>query len=135
MKLSTYIMILFSVSLFFYLVDYQPIAFETILSSIGNEPLTIRGLINLFFSIFQNEAFLLVLAGSLVTAFLLGGSNFSLVYLVPIFLLLMVTNIFVFPTSFLFDSAIPFLMRVIIGMLFNVFLLLVVVEFIKGGEV
>jgi hypothetical protein len=136
MRLSSYILILFAITLLFYLGGYQPTAWETLQSSaVGTGGLNINSIINMIYSIFTNPAFLLILIGSMVTGFLLSGSNFSVIYIIPIFILLVVVNLFVFPTSFLFDEALPVLMKVVIGMLFNIFLILSVVEFIRGGEI
>lgn len=132
--ITNYMLILFGVSIVFYLIGYQPMMLQILGENVGtNEPIA-QDVLNKLFSIFTNEIFLSVLAVTAVSSFLLGGSNYSVAFIFPILLFSIFANIFVLPSSYLFDPTLPPLLRTFIGIFFNLFLMLAIINFVRGGE-
>ncbi len=135
MRLSVFLFILFGLSLSGYLIGYQPMAFEVFAQNVGTSESVAQSIINGIFSIFTNPAFLLAIGITAVAGFLLGGSGFSVVFIVPLFMLMIIANMFILPTSFFFDATLDPLTKNIIGIMINLFLVLTIIGFVRGGEI
>lgn len=134
MNLSTYIFILFGVSTVFYLLGYQAPMFDILASSAGTGGPSGQTIINAISNIFSNPAFLVALGLSAVAPFLTGGgAGFNAVFVVPLFLLTIFANLFILPSSYLFDANLPVFLRTFIAILFNLTLTLSIISFVKGG--
>ena len=130
MELRVYIFTLFGTMLVLYLMGYQaPII--AILSQSGN--VGWEFIINQMLAIFTNPAFLLALGVSGVSAFLSGG-NYSVQFVFPIMLLVILANLFFLPTSYLMEAQIPVEIKTIITAWLNMLLTLGAVEFVRGGS-
>lgn len=84
------------------------------------------------FAIFSDWRLLAMIGAVSVSAWLLGGSSFSVMFFIPLLMLSAVLNYFVLPTSFLFDSTLPDVLRIGVAVFFNILLLLTMLEFIRG---
>lgn len=133
MNISTYIFVLFSISAIFYLMGYQPIIFTTLAGEVGTDQPIAQTLINNFFNIFSNPLFLTALGITAVASFLLSSANFSVFFIVPIIMLSVFANIFILPSSYLFDPNLPDFLKLFIGIFFNLFMMMAVINFIRGG--
>jgi hypothetical protein len=131
MKISAYIMIVFGISVSLYLLGYTPV-FMALAGQVGtSQPITAT-LFNSLIAIFTNPIFLIGLAVAGLTGFLSGG-NFSVIYVIPLLMIISIANIFVLPTSYLLMLDIPLVIQLIINTLLNTMLMLSIVEFIRGG--
>lgn len=135
MPLSTYLFVLFGISMVFYLMGYQPAMFVELSSAVGTEESAAQKIINNIYAIFTNPAFLVMLGVSAVSSFLVAGGNFSIFYIIPLMILVTIANMFILPSSYLFDNTLPFFFRTAIAIFFNLFLTLAIIEFVKGGGV
>jgi len=127
---TTYIMLLFSISLALYFFGYAP-PFLKMMENL-NTTKPHEALLNTFVSIFTNPVFLAALGVSAIASFITGG-GFGIIYLFPILMLTAFLNIFVLPTDFIFNAGMPLELRLIIMGILNLFLVLSIVEFIRGG--
>ena len=129
-SITTYVMLVFGISVFLYLVGYTS-PFMTFVQNASNGDV-FTSLLNSFINIFTNPIFLTSLGLSAVASFITGG-NYNVVYLFPILMLVVLANYFVLPTSFLNATEIPSQLKLIISTFLNLFLVLSVVEFVRGG--
>ena len=132
MNISVYIWILFGISLVFYLMGYKPMAFQTLSGQFEGKSAG-SWILNQLYSIFSNPIFLSALGISAVTSFIMASGNFSVMYVIPIVLLVTFSNIFILPSSFLFDQAVPMVLRMIIGTFLNLLMFLAIIDFVRGS--
>jgi hypothetical protein len=71
-----------------------------------------------------------LLAAAILTIFLQG---FAAVYIIPALFLVTFINVVVLPYSFIFDPAMPDLIKMPLVALLNIITVLAVVDFIRGG--
>ena len=143
MRLSAYVMLLFSISLVFYMMGNQPIMLKMFdsqgNSTLGTTPVSpeevrdgdppldgdgtsILGLI------------LLALGGLTVLGIITGQiGGFAAIYIIPFILLFMLMNFFVFPLDFIMAEDVPEFIKYPIAVFFNLLLILAVLSFIRGG--
>lgn len=146
MGLTTYIFILFGISIAFYFAGYQPLLFQLFQCPAAGTPgggglaacSEIQnpfsgGIINQIFALITNPAFLISIGLAAFVPFLTGG-NFSVLYVIPIAILFALSNFLILPTSFLLSVNMPVEISVILLGFMNLWLMLIVVEFIRGGE-
>jgi len=130
MELRVYLFLLFGTMIVFYLMGYEaPVL--AILSQSGD--IGWDFIINQMLSIFTNPAFLVALGVSGVSAFLSSG-NYSVTFVFPIMLLIILSNIFFLPTSYLMEAQLPMEIKTLITAWFNLLLTLGAVEFVRGGS-
>jgi len=127
---TTYIILVFSISLALYFFGYAPPFLKMMENLDTAKPH--EALLNTFANIFTNPIFLAALGVSAVASFLTGG-GFAVIYLFPILMLTAFLNIFVLPTDFIFNAGLPFELRLMIMGILNLFLILSIIEFIRGG--
>lgn len=127
-------MLLFGIGIAFYFAGYQPLILTTLGGQVGTTTPIATTLINNLYAIFTNPLFLSALGISAVTSFVLGGGAFSVVFLIPLIMISVFANIFILPSSYLFDATLPPEMVLIIGVFFNLFLMLTILEFVRGGS-
>ena len=138
MGFATYLMILFGLGLAFYFAGYQPLILTSFGApypgGVGTTTPIANVLINSLYAIFTNPLFLAAIGVSAVTTFLLGGGAFSVFFIIPLIMISLFANIFIIPSSFLFDQTLPPEMQLIIAVFFNLFLMLTILEFVRGGS-
>lgn len=130
---STYMFLLFGVAIAFYLGGYQPLVFQSFDDEIGSDQTLGESFINSLGAIFTDPTLLAVLGITAVSSFVLGGSQFSAVFIIPVFMLTVFANMFILPSTFFFDPSLPFFIKAVIGLFMNMLLMLAIVNFVKGG--
>lgn len=132
--MATYIMLIFSVSVVFMLMGYHGAMWDVLTSSFmpDGTPTPISDLIiNAIFQVFLDPRLLAIIVGGSITAFLLGGSNFSVMFLIPLLIIEAVMNYFILPTSLLFDASAG-LLGIGVWLFLNILLMLAIIEFVRG---
>lgn len=139
MGITTYVMILFGISIAMFFIGYKPLLFGLLQCPTGavicdpNQNYGYDVLNNILQSIVSNPAIVGVAGLSILTSVLLGGS-FAVMYLIPILILFAVSNFLLLPTDFLLSTAMPMEIKIIILGFMNLMLLLTIITFIRGGE-
>jgi hypothetical protein len=137
MGLQTYVFLLFGISLALYFIGYQSALFQILDCSPPtcnpSDQTAIDFLNRILTAITTNPAVLGLLGVSLVAPILLGGS-FAVMYVIPVILILVASNFLLLPTSFLFDTAMPDPIKLIIIGFMEIMLLLTIMTFVRGGE-
>jgi len=146
--LSNYILLMFAISIVFFLAGYQPI-----LVAIMTNTVTGQSFINALLSIFNpfttfGMLFYAAIGISIVTSFLGSGGNFSVFFVIPIIMLAVVMQLLVMPLSYLLacdpnlidcSTYIPLSptspMGMIITGFFYLLMMLAIFEFVRGGSV
>jgi len=148
MRLGFYIMILFSLSLVFYFLGYQ----SPLLQTLNNQGCTQAEIdaaeasgesLNCALSV---ESFVRVLASNMTSdnalAAILGIAvigaaalltGFGAIYIIPLMMLLAFLNFVVFPISFIFDPALPAIIKFPFVVFFNLLTILAIVSFTRGN--
>ena len=148
----TYVMIMFGLVIVFYLMGFESPYTATVNATAGSGAEAtniytptgigvnilnwVQGAINALFTSVQENPILAVI-GTVVTIFAFYviskvGGQFALTYIIPALILAVFLNIFVFPTATLQADLIPPFDIIVFG-LFNLFLILSVVEFVRGS--
>jgi len=129
-------MLWLAIVIVFYFLGYPPGIINVISSSYtSGGVLDIKlTLIALFNSIASTDG-LAALGISAVAALALTFlSGFGAIYIIPIFIIIVVFNVFAFPVSSIITSATPDIVRIPLLLFFNVLLLLTAITFIRGGD-
>ncbi len=129
MRYSTYMLLLFSISLVLYYFGYGPVV--NIFSE-HDQPISIGCPEGDPYCTDQSTvigAIFLVLLGAAALVALV--TNFSAMYVIPILLLMATLNFFIFPLNFIYSA--PDLLKVPLFTFFNVITVLAVLDFIRGG--
>lgn len=140
MGLTTYAFILFGISVAFFFLGAKPM----MLSSLGCDTTeqtqctssqdigytVITDIINV---LKENPIATGLIGATIISSLLLGGT-FIVMYVVPILILVALSNFFLLPVDFIYSNAMPFEIRVIIFGFINLMLVLTIVGFIRGGE-
>ena len=144
MRLSTYLALLFSISLVFFLMGFPSVAQQV--EANGGNPLTIMGVGNssdVVNDIRNNSgssegSIMGVIFGATVfmavgiLSFILG---FSAIYIIPLLILIGMLNYFVFPIGMIFSSAqIPEVLSVSILFFYNFITVMAIVTFVRGNS-
>jgi hypothetical protein len=132
MGLSAWVISLFAISVVFYMCGYHPLMFDSMEQNVGSSEISGAAILNGIFKIFSNPEVLAVLLVAAVASFTLGGSNFNIMFIFPIAMLMIIANVIILPGSYLFDSTLG-IMGKIIGIFFNLWFMLVAFAFIRGG--
>ena len=127
--IRVYAFLVFGISIALYMIGYTSPFFEVMANSDGN---IASDLLNQFILIFTNPTFLALLGVSAVASYFTGGSNFSVTFLIPMLLIMVMMNFFFLPINFIFDMAMNPLLKVIIGGFLNLLLAFAMLEFIRG---
>lgn len=130
--ISTYIFLLFGISLVFYLGGYQALMWNALSNEVGTDQTIGESFLNSLGDIFSNPTLLAILGVSAVTSFLLGGASFSAVFIIPLFILGVLANVFIIPSTLFFDPSVGFI-GTALGLFMNILLMLAIVNFMKGG--
>ena len=127
--IRVYAFLVFGISIVLWMMGYTSPFYATVSNMSGN----IAGdLLNSFILIFTNPTFLALLGVSAVASYFSGGSNFSVTYLIPMLLVLVMLNYFLLPINFIFDMAMNPMLKVIIGGFLNLLLAFAMLEFVRG---
>lgn len=130
MRLTGYILLLFSISLVLYYLGYGPII--NIFTERGAQPLSITCETGETFctdSTVVLGAIIAVTLGASVLVTLVAG--FSAIYIVPLLLLIALLNFVMFPFDFIMSA--PEAISIPILTLFNILTVLAVLNFVRGG--
>lgn len=99
-----------------------------------------QNIINTIGALFTSESFLLTLGIGVISSLLLGGVSFAVIFIIPLFILAIFMNVIVLPATFVISGANgtgltgdPFT-DLMIGLLFNIFMLIGIISFIRGGQ-
>ena len=137
MRLTNYIMLWLAICLVFYFLGYPP-GIITVLSSTytnANGTIDITTLLKSLFDGITTPAGLTALGISAVAAVVLTFlSGFGAIYIIPIFIFIVVVNVFAFPISDIITSTTPDIIRIPLLLFFNTLLILSAITFIRGGD-
>ena len=138
MSLKTYVFILFGISIALFFVGYKPLLWSMMQCSTTSTTCVPTGnfattILNQLISLITNPGFLLGTSLALFVPFIIGGS-FSVYYVIPIIIIETIANFLLLPTDFLLQSTLPPEMQMIILGFMNLFLLLTIIEFVRGGD-
>lgn len=131
------VFVLIGISIVFYLGGFCSPAFtvggfcspvENLQSTIGTDTPVAGDTISQLLAIFSDPLFLALVGLATVSTFLLGG-NFTITFLVPIFMIVVLINFFILPISFIFAIGYDPFLKILFGLLLNAFLILSIVEF------
>lgn len=140
MGITTYVMIVFGLSLALFMLGSTPPMFAQIGCSTEqgvtcnpNQNMGIEFLNAIYNAILQNPLVSITGIAFLVTGAFLGGS-FVVIYIVPIVILTVALNFFVLPTSFFFNESLPPMVGIVFLSFLNLFLILTIITFVRGGD-
>jgi len=144
MRLSTYLALLFSISLVFYLMGFPTVA--SMVEAKGGDPLTIMGVgdsddvindISTNSGSSQNTILGVIFGGTVfiavgILSLILG---FSAIYIIPLLILIGMLNYFVFPIGIIFASAeMPEILSVSILFFYNFITVMAIITFVRGNS-
>jgi hypothetical protein len=132
MKITAYVLLIFGISLSLYLLGY-PSVFLALISQVGSEQPITSTLFTSLIAVFTNPVFLIGAAFAGITGFLTGGGNFSVIYMIPLLMLIAIANVFVLPTAYLLQMDMNPIIQLIINGFMNTLLMLTIIEFVRGG--
>jgi hypothetical protein len=135
------IFILLGVSIILYLMGHcspamvigqmcEPV--ENLISSVGIDEPGSLSIINSIKNIFTDPLFLGIAGVTTIIAFVLSGVNFSVTYIIPLFIMVVLIGFFILPISFIFSTDMDPVIKVIVGLFLNTMLVLSIVQFIRG---
>ena len=139
MGLTTYVFLLFGISVALYLAGFHGALFTMMNCSSTATSCTPQalgwGILGQIMTAIMSNPIMSIVgaAGLLITGYLLGG-NFIVLYVVPIILLETVANFILLPTDFIFSQSFPPEISLIILGFMNILLLLTIITFIRGGD-
>jgi hypothetical protein len=136
MRLTNYIMLWLAIVLVFYFLGYPPGIINVLNTSYtAGGYLDIKTMLTGFFDSIATPAGISALginaAAAVILTFLAG---FGAIYIIPIFIFIVVVNIFAFPVSSIIVSTTPDIIKIPLLLFFNVLLLLTAITFIRGGD-
>lgn len=137
MRLSAYLILLFSVGLILYFMGYAPII--NIFNAKGASPLSISCPNTDKYCQQNNATNTGVVLGASILAILgataLGSLiiGYSAIFIIPIVLLIGLLNFFVFPLNFMMDPSFPDIIKYPVLAFFNILTVLAVLNFVRGG--
>lgn len=140
MKMSSYLLLMFSMSLVLYLLGYTSVfnlALDNQHAEVGNDNGFIqqKDVLTRLADLMLSGSGLTILIGGVIAGLvgtLLGGHGAP--YVIKLVMLLAFVNLFVFPLSFIFDPSTPTLLSQPVLYFFNLITVLSVVEFVKEGS-
>ena len=130
-------MLWLAICLVFYFLGYPPGIINVLNTSYmnANGTLDITNLLKSLFDGITTPAGLTALGVSAVAAVVLTFlSGFGAIYIIPIFIIIVVLNIFAFPVSSIITPDTPDMIRIPLLLFFNTLLLLTAITFIRGGD-
>ena len=136
MRLTNYIMLWLAIVLVFYFLGYPPAIINVINASFtAGGTLDIKLTLVAMFNAIASADGLAALGISAIAALALTFlSGFGAIYIIPIFIIIVVFNIFAFPVSSIITPGTPDIVRIPLLLFFNVLLLLTAITFIRGGD-
>ena len=141
MGLYTYVFIMFGIAIAFFLTGSRPMIFTMFDCDQTQTTCAFgtdgggggQGVLNQLINTLANPNSLIFLAGVSLTGLLTGGS-FGVVYILPALMISAFANRFLLPTDFLLNEAVPFEIRMIVFGFMQIFLILTIISFVRGGE-
>lgn len=76
--------------------------------------------------------FVALIASGIISNLL--GQGYSAIYIIPLLILMAVLNLVVFPMSFITQSAMPDILKIILIVFFNLLTVLAIISFVRGGD-
>jgi hypothetical protein len=148
MRFETYVMLLFSLSVVFFFLGYQSPLMQ-VLNNQGcttaqiaaaeaagtslNCTITPSSFLSILASNMTSDNAIAALLGIAVIGAAVLLSGFGAIYIIPLMMLLAFLNYVVFPISFIFDPALPALIKYPLVVFFNLLMILSVVSFTRGS--
>jgi hypothetical protein len=148
MRLASYLVLLFSLSLVFYFLGYQSPLMQ-LLNNQGcsqaqidaaeaagtslNCSLTVSSFLQVLASNMTSDNALGALLGIAVVGAAVLLTGFGAIYIVPLLMLLAFFNYVVFPISFILDPALPPIIKYPLAVFFNLLTILAIVSFVRGN--
>jgi len=130
--LVTYVFLIFGISASLYFFGFtSPLL-------LGLEAVTSGGeigttLLDSFINIFFNPIFLSIIGVTAVASYLTSGAGNSITYVIPIFMLLLILNLFILPTSYILSAEMTPIIKLFVSGFLNLLLGLAITEFIRGS--
>lgn len=136
MRLGAYILLMFSISLVFYLMGYKSVALQALYDAQAGGTFDI----SVFIGKLAEGALAPQNALGTVLALIAGAAatlvmGYAAVYIIPLAFLLIFLNTVVYPFSFVIDDAMPNEVKVPLVVLFNLLSIMAVLSFTRGGNV
>jgi hypothetical protein len=148
MRLETYIMLLFSITIVFYFLGYQSPLMQ-VLTNQGctqaqidaaalagtslNCSITPASFLTVLASNMTSDNAIAALLGIAVIGAAVLLSGFGAIYIIPLMMLLAFMNYVVFPISFIFDPLLPAIIKYPLIVFFNLLMILSIVSFTRGN--
>jgi len=135
--LTTYVMLLFGVSIAMYCIGYQPLIVH-LMQCPGTDVCAPeagmgQSVFNSLVSFITNPAFIGITAIALFVPFLIGGS-FGLMYIIPLIMVFALTNFLLLPMDFLLSYSMPLIIKIIIMGFLELLQIMAVISFVRGGD-
>lgn len=146
MRLGAYVLMLFSMSLVFFLMGYDPLLLSSANSysqsmnntytAQGGSTLTEGGVIGAMAGVtLEPNIAIATIIGALVAAYAASlVMGFSAIYIIPMAILIGILNLLIFPISFIVDPSVPQIISIPAVVLMNIFLILSILSFVRGGN-
>jgi hypothetical protein len=136
MRLTNYVMLWFAITVVFYFLGYPPAILGFLSATYSTDGyLSLDKLLISLFNSITTDAGLAALGISALAALALTFlSGFGAIYIIPIFIIIVVFNVLVFPVSMIITPDIPDIVRLPLLLFFNILLLLTAITFIRGGD-
>jgi len=133
MRLSVYVIFLFSMTFIFYLLGFTSPAIQQ-MQQLGEEPKDFITLLKELTSGLLSKSSLELLLGISLATFILSIlTGYGATYIFPLIMLLVVANYVILPTSFMFDATMPEVVKVPLIALFNILTIMTILEFARGS--
>ncbi|MDD3906561.1 MAG: hypothetical protein PHS46_08610 [Candidatus Omnitrophica bacterium] len=136
MRLGAYILLMFSITVVFYMMGYNSVALNALYAAQSGDTFDIATFLGHLAegALAPQNAIgtvLALIAGAAAT--LIAG--YAAIYIIPLAFLLMFLNLVVYPFSFVLDPAMPDMIKVPLVVFFNLLSIMAVLSFIRGGNV
>ena len=104
--------------------------------TLNSDPVDVgHKLINAIINVLMNPMYLgSLLVVGLVSFLTAGGTRYMVTFIAPALILLVVLNVIILPINFIYDSSLPFEIKLLVFSFLNLFLMLSIIEFIAGRE-
>lgn len=137
MRLTAYVMLLFSITAVLYFIGYNNLT--TTLLAQGTNPQQSNDIITSLTANITNEANARAVLGvgaivgvGIILTLLTGG--FASMYLIPMIFMMCILNFIVFPLNFLLDATLPIELRYLLVVFFNLLTVLSTLSFVRSGQ-
>lgn len=137
MRFSGYVLLLFSISLVFYLMGFKSVLLVTLFDNQGGDAFEPQGFLGKVAegTLAPQNAIALLGIGVVATLAVSLVAGYAAIYIIPMAILIMILNFVVYPFSFIIDPATPDIIKFPLVVFFNILSILALLSFIRGGDV